>query len=46
VPARWVEKLRACRPEAGRPGVKRPRPEEYWPVDAEELAVQLLGEAI
>lgn len=44
VPARWVEALRACRPEAGRAGVKRPRPQEYWPVDAEELAVELLGE--
>jgi ADP-ribosylglycohydrolase len=44
VPERWRQALRACRPEAGRAGVKRPRPPEYWPVDAEELAVQLLGE--
>ena len=43
VPARWEEALRACRPEAGRPGVKRPRPAEYWPVDAEELAVSFWG---
>ena len=46
VPARWREALRACRPEAGRPGVKHPRPAEYWPVDAEELALKLLGEGI
>ena len=45
VPAQWRKALRACRPEAGRPGVKRPRPAEYWPVDAEALAEKLLGEA-
>ncbi len=44
VPARWVAALRSCRPEAGREAVRRPRPAEYWPVDAEELAVKLLGE--
>jgi ADP-ribosyl-[dinitrogen reductase] hydrolase len=41
VPERWVETLRACRPEAG-PRVMQPRPEVYWPVDAEELALALV----
>ena len=43
LPARWVDAVLACRPEAGRPGVRQPRPEVYWPVDALELADRLLG---
>ena len=43
VPARWREKILACRPEAGRPGVTRPRPPVYWPIDALELAEALVG---
>jgi ADP-ribosylglycohydrolase len=38
VPNQWVEKLLACRPESGRPNVRRPRPECFWPVDAFEIA--------
>jgi ADP-ribosyl-[dinitrogen reductase] hydrolase len=43
IPARWREAVLACRPEAGTPGVHHPRPREYWPVDALELAAALLG---
>ena len=43
IPAQWVEKLLNCRPEVGRPGVCRPRPEVYWPVDALELAERLVN---
>jgi ADP-ribosylglycohydrolase len=38
IPAQWRDAVLACRPEAGRPGVRRPRPPEYWPVDIMELA--------
>ncbi len=41
VPRQWVETLANCRPEKGRTGVKHARPEIYWPVDAEELALRL-----
>lgn len=43
IPAQWVEKLLNCRPEVGRPGVHRPRPEVFWPVDALELAERLVN---
>jgi ADP-ribosylglycohydrolase len=43
IPAQWKEALMACRPEIGRPGVRHPRPECFWPVDAMELAEQLIG---
>ena len=43
VPTRWTEAVLRCRPEAGRPGVLRPRPKTYWPVDALDLAARLLG---
>lgn len=42
VPQRWVACIERCRPEAGRPGVRRPRPRCYWPSDALELAQKLL----
>ena len=42
IPERWSRTVLQCRPEAGRPGVHRPRPREYWPVDALELAQQLI----
>jgi len=47
VPGQWVESLLNCRPAAGQPNVRRPRPECFWPVDALELAERLLksGEA-
>lgn len=42
VPRPWRETTLNCRPEQGRPGVHRPRPREYWPVDGLELAQKLL----
>jgi ADP-ribosyl-[dinitrogen reductase] hydrolase len=42
VPKQWVEKIMSCRPKAGEPCVRRPRPECFWPVDAPELARSLL----
>lgn len=45
IPARWREPILACRPEAGRRGVTRPRPPVYWPIDALELAESLVGES-
>lgn len=42
VPAQWRDRVLSCRPERGRPGVYRPRPPEFWPVDAMELAERLL----
>jgi ADP-ribosylglycohydrolase len=38
IPCQWVERVLNCRPKAGHPGVNRPRPECFWPVDALELA--------
>lgn len=42
VPGQWVKSLLKCRPEAGQPNVRHPRPECFWPVDALELAERLL----
>ncbi|MBW2306394.1 MAG: ADP-ribosylglycohydrolase family protein [Deltaproteobacteria bacterium] len=42
IPVQWVESLLNCRPVAGQPHVRRPRPECFWPVDALELAKRLL----
>ena len=42
VPQRWQDTLATCRPLAGMPGVHQPRPAQYWPVDAAELAGALL----
>lgn len=42
VPDRWTTAILSCRPEAGHPGVHRPRPPVYWPVDALELAARLV----
>jgi ADP-ribosylglycohydrolase len=42
IPAQWVDQVLNCRPKAGHPGVHRPRPECFWPVDALELAIGLL----
>jgi len=38
IPDQWVEKLLNCRPEAGNPNVRHPRPECFWPVDALHIA--------
>jgi len=43
VPAQWSECVLSCRPVTGQPHVLRPRPECFWPVDALELAEQLVG---
>jgi hypothetical protein len=43
IPSRWSQKILNCRPQAGDPGVFRPRPECFWPVDALELAEKLLA---
>ena len=42
IPTPWTRAVLSCRPEAGAPRVKQPRPPEYWPVDALELAERLL----
>ncbi len=42
IPSRWSHQILNCRPQAGDPGVYRPRPECFWPVDALELAEKLL----
>lgn len=42
VPARWRRLVLTCRPIAGLPGVHRPRPRPFWPVDLPELAELLL----
>jgi ADP-ribosyl-[dinitrogen reductase] hydrolase len=43
MPDQWVERLLNCRPAAGQSHVRRPRPECFWPVDALELAEQLVS---
>ena len=43
IPNPWAAALARCRPQAGRPGVHRPRPECFWPVDALELAEKLVA---
>jgi len=43
IPKRWVDTVLSCRPESGKPGVHCPRPQEYWPIDALELAAKLVG---
>lgn len=43
IPRQWTDTLLGCRPEAGRPGVRRPRPEVLWPVDSLQLAARLVA---
>jgi len=45
IPDQWEKAVLNCRPEAGRPGVRRPRPKRFWPVDALELADRLVSSA-
>jgi len=40
VPDQWRDAIRSCRPG---PGTRKPRPQEYWPDDAEALAEALAG---
>ena len=42
VPTQWVEAILNCRPDVMYRKVNRPRPRCYWPVDALELAANLL----
>lgn len=42
VPSQWTTTILSCRPKAGEPRVRRPRPECFWPVDAPELARSLV----
>ncbi len=42
LPSQWVESILSCRPEAGHPGVRRPRPSCFWPTDALEISEKLL----
>jgi len=42
IPLQWRQMVLSCRPQAGVLGVRRPRPREFWPVDALELAERLL----
>jgi hypothetical protein len=42
MPFQWRRTVLTCRPLAGLPGVVRPRPKAFWPVDALELAERLL----
>jgi ADP-ribosyl-[dinitrogen reductase] hydrolase len=42
IPGQWVSAVLRCRPDRGVPGVKRPRPQMFWPVDALELAAKLI----
>jgi ADP-ribosylglycohydrolase len=44
IPAQWLDSLQNCRPEAGHPRVRHPRPECFWPVDVLELAERLVTE--
>jgi ADP-ribosylglycohydrolase len=42
LPTRWVDTVLECKPERGAPRVHRPRPWEFWPTDALDLAWGLL----
>lgn len=43
IPAQWTECVLNCRPAAGQPHVRRPRPKCFWSVDVLELAEGWLG---
>jgi ADP-ribosylglycohydrolase len=42
LPSAWVDRILACRPLSGHPGVHRPRPKAFWPVDALLLSERLV----
>jgi hypothetical protein len=42
IPAQWRNRVMTCRALAGLPGVRRPRPKAFQPVDALVLAERLL----
>ncbi len=41
IPAHWANAVLNCRADRERPGVRNPRPQQFWPVDALELAERL-----
>ena len=43
IPTQWIDRVLNCRPKAGNPGVHRPRPECFWPVDGMGLVEQLVA---
>lgn len=43
IPEQWLATILNCCPSMNLPSVKRPRPECFWPVDALELAKQLVN---
>lgn len=42
VPRQWVDRLLSCRPISGLEDVRKPRPAQFWPVDAFVVAEKLL----
>jgi len=42
VPLQWLDRVLTCRPILGMAGVRHPRPEAFWPVDALWIAERLL----
>jgi ADP-ribosyl-[dinitrogen reductase] hydrolase len=42
IPVQWTDRVLSCRPISGFAGVKKPRPEAFWPVDALWIAERLL----
>jgi ADP-ribosylglycohydrolase/fructose-1,6-bisphosphatase/inositol monophosphatase family enzyme len=42
VPLQWLDRILTCRPMSGVAGVKHPRPQVFWPVDALWIAERLL----
>ena len=42
LPSRWTNRVLSARPIAGLMGVEHPRPPECWPIDALQIAEQLL----
>jgi ADP-ribosyl-[dinitrogen reductase] hydrolase len=42
VPSQWRQMVLSCRPLAGHPGVRQPRPAMVWPTDALPLAERLV----
>lgn len=42
LPGRWTSTVLECRPMTGAPAVHQPRPSQYWPVDAMDLARYLV----
>jgi ADP-ribosyl-[dinitrogen reductase] hydrolase len=41
IPKQWRDAVITCRPLAGTPGIRQPRPRPFWPCDALILAEML-----